>query len=272
MAYGPAMETFIALLLFVFLMFVIVAYMVLLRDIWTPLVGLLPGFHDPNGNIVLVILLLLLIPFLVQNSLHSLRYNCYIGFASVSILCVALCHHGIFRLSTNDLTNEASLSSHLLIATKSWSDILFSFPIIMLSFLSHFNVLPIQSALICPTRSRMSRVIHWSVSGCFVLMYLFGLGGYMFAGSGTQGNILLNVTLQDDWMFLMGRIGCGLTSKYHYGEPSACRRTTHDNDCSESLLRTSDEGSVDGSSGLEIIAQCLLVRHVLLTRDTLLNY
>ena len=221
MAYGPAMETFIALLLFVFLMFVIVAYMVLLRDIWTPLVGLLPGLHDPNGNVVLVVLLLLLIPFLVQHSLHSLRYNCYVGFASVSILCVALCHRGIFRQSTNDLTNEAFLSSHLLIATKSWSDILFSFPIIMLSFLSHFNILPIQSALVCPTRSRMSRVIHWSVSGCFVLMYLFGLGGYMFAGSDTQGNILLNVTLQDDWMFVLGRIGCGLTSKYHAGKPSA---------------------------------------------------
>jgi hypothetical protein len=42
-------------------------------------------------------------------------------------------------------------------------------------------------------------------------MYCFGLGGYLFAQEATEGNILLNCNHDTDWMFLLGRIGCGIT-------------------------------------------------------------
>jgi amino acid permease len=42
-------------------------------------------------------------------------------------------------------------------------------------------------------------------------MYLFGLGGYAYAGKDTEGNILLNIANRnDDWMLVLGRIGVGV--------------------------------------------------------------
>lgn len=43
-------------------------------------------------------------------------------------------------------------------------------------------------------------------------MYCFGLGGYLYAQEETRGNILLNCNnYKEDWMFLLGRVGCGTT-------------------------------------------------------------
>jgi len=73
----------------------------------------------------------------------------------------------------------------------------------------------------------MQNLIGYSITVCFLLMYIFGLAGYIYGGNGTQGNILLNVPMErrqssssngDDYendadynIFLLGRIGCGIT-------------------------------------------------------------
>ena len=173
-AFGPWMETFISGLLFVFLLFVLVAYMVLVRDIWTPIVGMLLS-AEPQGNLVLLGILLLMSPFLVQKTLYELRFNCYVGFASNSILCLALCHRALQKLT--DWEGDTVHEDDVLLMTSKPSDALYAFPIIMLSFLSIFNVLPIQSALIEPTKERVSGVISGAILACFTLMYLLGLSG-----------------------------------------------------------------------------------------------
>lgn len=198
-AFGVWMERGISLMLFVFLLFVLVAFMVLVRDIWAPIIGMV--VKECNDDIVLLVMLILMSPFLLQRNLHALRFNCYVGFASVSLLCLALCHHGFL-----------SPRPHLKLWPTNISDVLFAFPIITLSFLSHFNILPIQAALINPSRMRINHIIHSAVVSCFVLMYLFGLGGYLYAGDTTKGNILLNVANETtDYIFFIGRIGCGIT-------------------------------------------------------------
>ena len=215
-AFGAWMDTSISVLLFVFLLFVLVAYMVLLRDIWTPLVQLqLPGI---SGDVVLLGIIILMTPCLVQRTLHALRFNCYIGFGSVSLLCIALLHHAVMTLmaavGTHDqvVTTDSTSTSRLKYFPDSLADALFAFPIITLSFLSAFNILPIQNALIKPTMERMRLVVNFAVASCFVLMYCFGLGGYLYAQEGTRGNILLNCNnYKEDWMFLLGRVGCGVT-------------------------------------------------------------
>ena len=103
-AFGERMEEGVSWLLFIFLLFVIAAYMVLIRDIWTPLVGLV--FDDVHGDRVLMGIIVMLLPFLFQRSLHALRWNCYIGFGSILVLCVALCRGGFQRyLNENDEDN-----------------------------------------------------------------------------------------------------------------------------------------------------------------------
>ena len=219
-------------MLFVFLAFVIVAYMVLIRDIWTPLVREALGTDDVDGDRVLLVITVVLLPFLFQRSLHALRWNCYVGSASIFVLCVALNLGGWQRrrrrrrqIDDGGVFHDQDASFDVeYFKMPSAGDAMFTFPIVMLSFLCHFNIIAIQNALRRPTRERMRSLIRRSILACFALMYAFGLGGYYYAGSETQGNILLNVPTSrrhagggdddDDrageyYLFLLGRIGCG---------------------------------------------------------------
>eukprot|EP00550_Attheya_septentrionalis_P004188 CAMPEP_0198299750 /NCGR_PEP_ID=MMETSP1449-20131203/45667_1 /TAXON_ID=420275 /ORGANISM="Attheya septentrionalis, Strain CCMP2084" /LENGTH=556 /DNA_ID=CAMNT_0044001385 /DNA_START=92 /DNA_END=1759 /DNA_ORIENTATION=+ len=217
LAYGPSLERFTTILIFVFLLFVICAFMVLARDIWTPLLS----SNQYHGNLVLFGLVVLMGPFLMQRDLHSLRYNCYLGFASVSILCAALVYRAFVpnphdENDGNHLSDEGGAHNNnrnepaaLLLFTSSFGDALLAFPIINLSFLSSFNILSVHGALIQPTRRRIRTVIHSAVTACFCLTYVFGLAGYWYARDATEGNILLNFDFSDP-VILAGRMGCGI--------------------------------------------------------------
>lgn len=236
-AFGPLFEVFISALLFVFLVFVLIAYMVLVKDIWTPVICtlFLPNTDtrtltptqlqerdDYWGPLVLLATILFMAPFLLQKTLHALRFNCYVGFASVSILCLALCYHAL----VDPITANTTATTNVLFAASFWfqppnstQDVITAFPILMLSFLCHFNVNPIQKALRNPTVARVESVIHYSMVGCTLLMTLFGLAGYAYVvnyGASVQGNILLNAEQQQqqqstDLLLTLGRIGCGIT-------------------------------------------------------------
>lgn len=224
-AFGERMEEAVSWLLFIFLMFVIVGYMVLIRDIWTPLVMLTPfastlGAND--GDYVLLGIIVVLLPFLFQRSLHALRYNCYVGFMSVLILCFALGRGALQRQDTTDSDRDRNNATFEIDYFKlpTIQEVLFSFPIVTCSFLCHFNVNSIQNALHEPTRQRIQNLLQYTILICFVIMYLLGLGGYLYAGNSVEGNILLNVPIgrgdeEEDieqiWLFTAGRIGIGLT-------------------------------------------------------------
>lgn len=206
-AFGERAEELVAWLLFVFLLFVIVGYMVLIRDIWTPLALLV--LPSANEDYVLLGIVVLLLPLLFQRSLHALRYNCFLGFASITVLCWGLCRHGFANLLDDDGRGELEEIDFFKVPTM--KDALFSFPIVTCAFLCHFNIVSIQNALSKPTRERTEKLIHFAILACFLLMWSFGLGGYLFAGRNTQGNVLLNVPMSrgDDseeyFLFLLGR-------------------------------------------------------------------
>lgn len=200
-AFGTSMEYFISMVLFVFLMFVLVGYMVLVQDIWTSIVRIVTGIQDIDSSQILLVILLFMGPFLVQKTLYALRFNCYVGLSSVSILCLALCHHAF----------TTPLPDPLVLWTGSLDDVLFAFPIITLSFLSIFNVLSIQGSLMQPSRGRILLVIDGAVGTSFFITLLFGMSGYLYAGVETDGNILNNISTSGDWLFFLGRLGCGIT-------------------------------------------------------------
>lgn len=56
-------------------------------------------------------------------------------------------------------------------------EVLSATPIVTCSFICHFNVIAIQNSLSQPSRKRIQRLIQCSVEACFLLMYVFGLGG-----------------------------------------------------------------------------------------------
>ncbi len=187
---------------------------------------------EMNSDYVLMTIILLLLPFLFQRSLHALRWNCYIGFASVMILCIALVRGGWQRFHDEILSdddddnpvppfedNDNGLSIQWF-KIPTLGEVLFSFPIVTCSFLCHFNIISIQNSLTSPTRRRMRNLIQYAIIATFVLMTLFGIGGYLYAGADVEGNILLNVPMdrsrgnvdeEEYWLFLLGRVGCGTT-------------------------------------------------------------
>jgi len=107
-----------------------------------------------------------------------------------------------------------ALSFMHIIALRSDLPALLSYNPSSLAFPSTVSFSRSLAALLAPTRKRMDFVINTATTVTFVLMYLFGLGGYLYAGSETQGNILLNVvdsTGSDDLLFFLGRVGVGMT-------------------------------------------------------------
>jgi hypothetical protein len=186
----------------------------------TPLASIL-GAND--GDYVLLSIIVLLMPFLLQRSLHALRYNCYFGFMSVMMLCLALGRGALLRLNegVSDVNTMDSAPFEIeYFKIPSVQEILFSFPIVTCSFLCHFNVNSIQNSLREPTRQRIQNLLQYAISTCFVIMYLLGLGGYLYAGNQVDGNVLNNVPIGIDatdedneqiWLFTVGRLGIGLT-------------------------------------------------------------
>jgi amino acid permease len=228
---GETAEVLVAALLVIFLLFVVTAYMVLIRDIWTPILLWLiresssSEFEEDRqeGNLVLAVLVGLLTPFVLQRELHALRFNCYMGFASITVLCVALCIQAVSRLifattyhdhnHSNPWNIDADGSLPYLLQQHSHgsSHVLVAMPIITLAFVSHFNIIPIQNALTDPSRPRVQSLIGSAVGACCFLMYLFGLAGYWCFRDTTEGNILLNLQEENNVWVAAGRIGCGIT-------------------------------------------------------------
>jgi len=200
-AFGKNMEYFISCLLCVHLTFAIVAYMILAKDIWTSVVKLVGHMEaSPNDELVLGAIIMLIVPLLVQKSLHALRFSCYVGVFSVTTLCLALVR---LALAVPAWSNVMWWSTNM-------DDVLVAFPIITLSFCGIFNVLPIQNALVMPSRARMLQVLDGSVSAVVVISLIFGLAGYLFAGVKTDGNILKNCEATGGLNLLLGKLGCGI--------------------------------------------------------------
>jgi len=199
-AFGKKMEYFISCILCVFLCFAIIGYMVLAKDIWTSVISVIGHMQTPpNDELVLAAIIILIVPLLVQKSLHALRFSCYVGVFSVSTLCLALVRHAL----------SVPVWSNIMLWSTNLEDILVAFPIISLSFLGIFNVLPIQNALIEPSRPRILLVIDGAITTVFTISLIFGLAGYLYAGEKTDGNILKNCETAGDFNLLLGKLGCG---------------------------------------------------------------
>jgi len=134
-AFGERAEELVAWLLFVFLLFVIVGYMVLIRDIFTPPVRMV--LPSANEDYVLLGIVVLLLPLLFQRSLHALRYNCFLGFFSITVLCWGLCRHGFANLLDDEKGEFEEIDFSKVPTMK---DALFSFPIVTCAFLVSMSI------------------------------------------------------------------------------------------------------------------------------------
>lgn len=76
--------------------------------------------------------------------------------------------------------------------------------------LQFFLPTSVHGALINPSRERVQFVINASLLATFIVSYVFGVVGYLYAYDDTKGNILLNFD-PTDRVILLGRVGYGVT-------------------------------------------------------------
>lgn len=221
-AFGALAEIGATALLILLLVFVLIAYMVLVKDIATPMVlymwpelvsffAKLGGLSaetdkddvvDVASRYILVVILLCVSPLLLKRDLHALRHTCYVGMASALVLLVGVVH----RCVEVNVFQEPGLFRDKVLWWGDTDGIMFAFPIIVLSFFSIYNVLSVHSSLTNPTRRRVKMVLDGTVWTCFGLFYIIGLAGYLYAYDETSDNILLNFPLSFR-LILCGRVG-----------------------------------------------------------------
>lgn len=187
-AFGNAAEIATTLLLGFMLIGSLTAYLVLVKDIWTPVaLSLLPLSikgplsshqvqHNDNDmvdsvlqpskqatNFILFSILLLGTPLLLKRDLHALRHTCYVGFLSCTLLMFAVVFRAFQAVNSNDSSRPP-----LRWYSTDISDYAFAFPIVVLCFFCSYNVLGVHSSLLNPTRHRLKYVLDTSMLLCFL--------------------------------------------------------------------------------------------------------
>lgn len=227
-AFGPVAEIIVTFILSIYLLGVLVAFQVLLKDIFAPLarafiVHFIPtSIYSPGKNfdaMVLAFIVLLISPLLVKRNLHSLRHFCYVGFFSVCVIVISITIKAYERNFLGMMDHHPTFSGKyyeawdrpkILYFTNNWQDIFFAFPFVILAFLCAFNVVEVHGALENPTRTRVRSVLHTAIFTSLALFEIFGLVGYFYAYDECQGNIFLNFDASDK-LIIVGRLGMGLT-------------------------------------------------------------
>ena len=192
-------------LLIFMLFFVVIAFMVLEKDIAGDILDyFLPGNYGIQyKSSILIILTIISFPVMIADNLYALRHVSYLGITSVLLLLGVIISKAITINYLNpNLFKEKSHS-----IPNSIGDILYSLPIILIAFLCQFNVLGVYSNLYQPTSVRMKQVLYVSIPGSGLIYIIFGIGGYLFAYENTFDNILNNFSSQDPSLIIAR---CGL--------------------------------------------------------------
>lgn len=223
-SYGPGVELCTTVVIVFLVVLVVIGLMILNEGIWSPII--MAGINSFGGDddeteveaehetifedaVVLLVLLITMSPFLLKKDLTSLRHICFVGFFSVAVLCAAM----VYRAVELNFGTSGIFQAEVKWMATSVFDMIHALPIILLTFLCSFNMISVSCSLVNPTRDRVREVISKAVFLSFLLMYIFGLAGYLYAYDGSDGNILLNFDPKDPIIFF-GRIGCGITTLF----------------------------------------------------------
>ena len=157
-AFGPFAEICTTVVILLFLSGVLVAFYVLLKGIFAPLARDFVSNYttftiSPDesnfDSLVLLSILVAVFPLMLKKNLYALRHICYVGFMSVCVIAISIGIRAIQRNTTIvGVDNTSDSASEEVIKIKyfptDWMDALFVFPIIMLSFLCHYNMVEVH--------------------------------------------------------------------------------------------------------------------------------
>ncbi|EEY57742.1 sodium-coupled neutral amino acid transporter, putative [Phytophthora infestans T30-4] len=214
-ALGARAGRITVVLLVVLTLLTLVAYVILTKD----LVGSLGAsflynrpLSEAEQNVMTIICVLLVSPALLARSMDALRFTSIFSLVSVLVLAIAITVRAAdATFSRLDAQEESQIPIKL--TPDSWADAVYAFPIISVSFLCHFNVLPVYRELHKPTRHRLKKIVASTMFSTWLFYILVGVMGYLFAfqqHGGVQGDILNNFS-DNDPLVNLGRLGLLVT-------------------------------------------------------------
>lgn len=208
--------TVVLLVLLTFL--TLVAYVILTKDLVSSLGARFlygRGLSVAEQNVLTIGCVMLVSPALLARSMDALRFTSIFSLVSVFVLAIAITVRAVdatFR--TQDILDvEAEHVIPIKLFPTSWADAAYAFPIISVSFLCHFNVLPVYRELHKPTRHRLKKIVGATMFSTWMFYVLVGIMGYLFAfqqQQGVQGDILNNFS-DNDPLVNLGRLGLLVT-------------------------------------------------------------
>ena len=205
-ALGPRGRALTLLLLAALIYTALVAYLILIRDLVGPVVASLTSLQPSARQAQALYLLLVacLAPLCLMRSLHALRFTSVLSVLSVTLLAGVVAWQAVW--SPDAAVARLPLAAFLW--PPSWSSLLSSSPIMVNTFLCHFNVLPVHSSLVKPTRSRVLTLIHAVIALCWALYVVVGCAGYLLVGQAVDANVLNSLDgAEGGWGVVVGRLG-----------------------------------------------------------------
>ncbi|OQS03871.1 sodium-coupled neutral amino acid transporter [Thraustotheca clavata] len=227
-AFGKRMQVFTMILLILLIFLAFVGYVILVRDIAGSLAsqfifGRTLSIHEEN--LVAMTLIGCVTPVLFLQKMNALRYTSVVGLCTVGIFAI-----GIFYRAIEKISGPTFNSTTIKYVADNVEDPMYALPIVISSFLCHFNVLPVYGELHKPTRHRLKRVVTTTVFSTSIFYMVLGTLGYIYAyeqAQGVQGDILNNFD-RDDIIMNIGR--CGILTTICSSLPLLilpCRRTLY---------------------------------------------
>jgi len=196
-----------------------VAYLVLGRDLAVPLVEAYiagnSGLSKQGHNLVAICCLIPVIPLCYAKSLHSLRFTSLSCLLALFLLTGAVIWRCVDRA---EHVRPIEADDIKWVSTDIESS-LYAMPFFELSFMCHFNVLPVHSGLRKPTRHRLDCVVFSTIMSAVCFYTIVSIAGYLFAydhkcdaqsSSTCVDNVpdnILNAFNRDDALINVGRAG-----------------------------------------------------------------
>jgi amino acid permease len=203
---GRSYRNVFSTLLFIILMFILVGFFILMKDIANNISS--HYFHISFNQYFLMFLLFTpVFPFMTMENLHALRYTCYIGSFSMIFLLFLMMYiiytattttYNLPPSSTKHIPQDSAewiqyLYSAIPLFPRQWIDILESIPIIFMLYLNHFNFLGVLAQLVYPTYACTQILVCSSITLLTILFLCLGIVGNILAAVFT---VLLHPTLE----------------------------------------------------------------------------
>ena len=202
-AFGPGCGKLVQMMLATLTWCCCVAYIVLAGQLIAEVLG---SFYphqmllDVNRKYTKVAFTAACFPLCFFKQLRALRHTSVLSVASVAVLAVVIGYRSV-QHGTGFMHPEK-----IKVWPSSAGDVMYALPLFIISYLCHFNVLPMHGELQQPTRVRIKRIIRYAMVTPAMLYATVGFLGYMYMLERTCDSILENMPT-NDWLVHVGRIG-----------------------------------------------------------------